>query len=1451
MKTNIISTNRTLSTLKLILLPIIFVFIGNVANAADRFAVASGNWNSTATWSATSGGAAGASVPLAADVVYIENGRVVTVTANAACASIVFQGTNIANALVINATFTLTLTGSVTLNSAAAANTACAISGGGTLSCASVNVGGIDPAPGAAYTVIMTSTLANFNISGNLALNGWEGTRAARLTSPQFQLESGILDVNGQITATNETANVTSVFSMATGAQTGTLLIAAATQFANPALGTFTRTLNGTAATVNYDLAGVQTVYSTTYTNLTLSGSGNKTMAAFTVNGKLSRQGTAVPVTTAPVYGPASTLEYKGSALQTATAIEFPATNGPGNLIIDNALNVTFPASFPRTITGAVTLTNGILTTVTGSELTVNNTSTSAITGASATRYISGPLVWQLATGSTYAFPVGKGGTYYPFGLTSITGTAPAIRVEAFNASTGGTAGAPLTTLSTTEYWSASISSGTFSGGSVSLTRQIAIGTMTAIGRSATLTGAYSNLNGTISGTSIINSNNTGATLDFFVMAAGCTAPTITLGANPSVCGGTTSANLTYSATTDSPNQYSIVYDATALGQGFVNVTNAALPASPIILTVPAAAAAATYNYTLTLRNSTTGCVSGSYAKTVIVNPPTPATPGIISGSDNALPSTAGYIYSISSVTNATTYNWTVPTGWTVTAGSGTTSITVTSGTNGQNGNITVTAGNSCGTSAASTKAVTSSPVSSPPTITLGTRPTICRGTTTANLPYSATTDSPNQYSIVYDATALGQGFVNVTNAALPATPIILTVPAAAAASVYNAILTVRNSSTGLSSVNYVITVTVNAAPLLPLITGSTPVPANSTGFIYSVTPVSGATGYTWTVPAGWTITAGTNTHQITVTTGASGQNGNITCSITNACGTSPVRSLAVTVSLVTNHALYNCSSCHILHNAPGSGLTNVGGNALLCQSCHISGGAGGLKPMANGVNGITSHGWDKLAVNAIKETNTPTNTQMALRIVAGRIICSTCHDQHKTSAGTPHLRISNAGDVMCKDCHSARNVGNYSTAPATNKGSHPVGVTYSGTGSVKATPTGGLLAVGGRVECSSCHKTHNAATSDGTMLRAINNAALCNSCHTYASHNGMDCLKCHQTHNTNKSNIMMIRNTIATPNSGNMAVVFTAKTGAGSFSNGSTPYNGVCQACHTATTHHRNNVTSTHNTGTNCTSCHSHSNNFTPSGGNCTDCHNAIAGYTTGAHAKHTVGLYAFACSTCHFNQGSGGSGEPTHPSGGAGEVAFNPTGLAKRNGSDAAVPAWTLATKTCSNIYCHSNGRTAYRGTDGTNTWGGGSVGPKPVIYATAPNWATGKITTCVACHPGIGNMVAPYDITPTSGQITAATDYPISIGHGSNTSQHSGNGTLSLWGAQVQCFFCHETDTRQTSSAGTTKKQGTYGTGFHVDGQTHFKIATFPAGSGGIGVDRMTVGGHCAGKSCWTGA
>src|ERR1051326_610609 len=56
-----------------------------------------------------------------------------------------------------------------------------------------------------------------------------------------------------------------------------------------------------------------------------------------------------------------------------------------------------------------------------------------------------------------------------------------------------------------------------------------------------------------------------------------------------------------------------------------------------------------------------------------------------------------GVAYSVATVTGATTYSWTVPTGATVVAGQGTKTITITFGAT--SGSVCVTASNACGTS--------------------------------------------------------------------------------------------------------------------------------------------------------------------------------------------------------------------------------------------------------------------------------------------------------------------------------------------------------------------------------------------------------------------------------------------------------------------------------------------------------------------------------------------------------------------------------------------------------------------------------------------------------------------------------------------------------------------------------------------------------------------------------
>ena len=68
------------------------------------------------------------------------------------------------------------------------------------------------------------------------------------------------------------------------------------------------------------------------------------------------------------------------------------------------------------------------------------------------------------------------------------------------------------------------------------------------------------------------------------------------------------------------------------------------------------------------------------------------------------------------------------------------------------------------------------------PTISLGSIPPVCAGSTSASLPYSAPTGSPDQYNITWDSNSHNNGFTDVSAASLSGSPLSLTVPATAPA---------------------------------------------------------------------------------------------------------------------------------------------------------------------------------------------------------------------------------------------------------------------------------------------------------------------------------------------------------------------------------------------------------------------------------------------------------------------------------------------------------------------------------------------------------------------------------------------------------------------------------------------------------------------------------------------
>ncbi len=287
--------------------------------------------------------------------------------------------------------------------------------------------------------------------------------------------------------------------------------------------------------------------------------------------------------------------------------------------------------------------------------------------------------------------------------------------------------------------------------------------------------------------------------------------PAITPGTIPSVCAGATSTSLPYTGAVNSPNQYSIVWSAAAITAGFGNVTNATLPSSPVGITVPGTAAPATYTGTLTVRNSTTSCVSAAYNISVIINPNPAITlganPSVCAGVTSASlsytgatgsPNQYGITWSAAAITagfvnvpNTTTLpsspvNITVPGAATPSAYTGT--LTVRNSTTGCERSYPV-----------------SVTVNVLPTITLGSNPEICAGTASAELPYTGTTHAPDHYGITWSNPAITAGFTNVSNAALAAAPGLLhiAVPPGAGAATYSGTLNVGNTACGSTGVAF------------------------------------------------------------------------------------------------------------------------------------------------------------------------------------------------------------------------------------------------------------------------------------------------------------------------------------------------------------------------------------------------------------------------------------------------------------------------------------------------------------------------------------------------------------------------------------------------------------------------------------------------------------------------
>lgn len=345
-----------------------------------------------------------------------------------------------------------------------------------------------------------------------------------------------------------------------------------------------------------------------------------------------------------------------------------------------------------------------------------------------------------------------------------------------------------------------------------------------------------------------------------------------------------------------------------------------------------------------------------------------PAQPGLISG-NTSVAAGSTQTYSIASVANATSYTWTLPSGWSGTSTS--TSITTTSGNAG--GTISVKANNACGASVARTVNVSI-------TCLAPAQP----GTITGNASVPAGSSQTYSIAAVANATSYTWTLPSGWSGTSSTTSITTT------AGTTGGTISVRaNNSCGASTartLNVTITCTVPAQP--GVISGSTSVAAASSQ-TYSIAAVANATSYTWTLPAGW---VGTSTStSISATTGSIG--GTISVRANNTCGSSSERTLAVTVTQTPVQTPYGGTAWSIPGTIEAENY-DLGGQNIAFNELSATNEGGAYRIDAVDIEAVSGGGynvgwimtneWLEYTVNVISSGNYKIDARVAA-IAAGK----------------------------------------------------------------------------------------------------------------------------------------------------------------------------------------------------------------------------------------------------------------------------------------------------------------------------------------------------------------------------------------------------------------------------------------------------------------------------------
>jgi len=593
--------------------------------------------------------------------------------------------------------------------------------------------------------------------------------------------------------------------------------------------------------------------------------------------------------------------------------------------------------------------TSGVSSVCSGTTTTLTNTSTGSITSYSwnfgtdasiATATTAGPFTisWSSAGVKTISLTVtGPGGTStktstvtvttVPTAAGTITGvastcansTAIAYSIPAITTATGYTwtlpTGASITAGTNTNAITVSFAT---TGGTIQVTPTNTCGNGTPATKTVAIT-TVPTAAGTITGVVSTCANSTGITYSIPAITS-ATGYTWSLPTGASITAGTNTNAITVSfATTGGTIQ---VTPTNTCGNGTVSSTTVAITTVPpaagtitgvastcanstgITYSIPAITSATGYTWTLptgasitagtntnaiTVSFASTGgaiqvtptntCGNGTSASKTVTLTTVPAAAGTITGVTSTCASSSGISYSIPAVTKATSYTWSLPSDASITAGANTNAITVSFGVTG--GTIQVTPVNTCGNGTASsmTVAITTVP---PAAGTITGVASTCANSTgvTYSIP-SITTATTYTWGLPVGSSITAGANTNAITVSFATTGGTIQV-------------TPGNTCGNGNSASLPISITTVPAAAGTITESASSACANSPDITYSISAVSDATGYTWTLPTNASITSGINTNSITVTFASTG--GTVQVTPVNTCGNGQSSSIGIEI---------------------------------------------------------------------------------------------------------------------------------------------------------------------------------------------------------------------------------------------------------------------------------------------------------------------------------------------------------------------------------------------------------------------------------------------------------------------------------------------------------------------------------------------------------------------------